>query len=92
MLTIYPNSELNKEIEAGNWQEESETEKITELKTLIEFLTIKTHFAALGASNIVNIQGSLPSEKNMLINELNKILNTFSEDEMKFYRDNLPHL
>lgn len=92
MLTIYPDSELYKEIEDGNWHEESETEKIDELKTLIECLTIKTHFAALGASNIVNIQGSLPSEKNILINGLNKILDTFSENEMKVYRDNLPHL
>lgn len=92
MLTIYPNSKLYREIKTGSWHEESETEKITELKTLIEFLTIKTHFAALGASNIVNVQGSLPSEKNKLINELNKVLNTFSEDEMRIYRDNLPHL
>lgn len=92
MLTIYPNSELYAEIQSENWHEESEVEKIEELKTLINALTIKTHFAALGASNIVNMQGSLPNDRKELINGLNKILDTFTETDMKSYRDNLPHL
>lgn len=92
MLTVYKNSELYSEIQNGNWHEESETEKIAELKTLINALTIKTHFAALGASNMINIQGSLPADKNELTEALDKLLSSFSEEEMKSYRDNLPHL
>ena len=35
MLTIYKNSELYEEIQKGNWREESEIEKLIELKILI---------------------------------------------------------
>lgn len=40
MLTIYPTSELYKEIQAGNWKEETEIEKLEEMKTLIEILKL----------------------------------------------------
>ncbi len=40
MLTIYPTSELYQEIQAGNWTEETETEKLYELRTLIGSLDI----------------------------------------------------
>ena len=38
MLTIYKTSELYQEIQKGNWKEESEIEKLIELKTLVEKL------------------------------------------------------
>lgn len=38
MLTIYPESELYGEIQKGRWQEESELEKLEEVKALIEHL------------------------------------------------------
>lgn len=75
MLTIYPNSELYKEIECGNWAEESEIEKYKELKVLVENLQIPTEFAALGASNAVQIQGYLPKDKQKILNILNEIIN-----------------
>lgn len=52
MLTIYNTSELYKEIQKGNWKEESEIEKLAELKTLIENLTVEARFATDGASNL----------------------------------------
>ncbi len=58
MLTIYPNSELYKEIQKGNWQEEAEIEKYEELKALVEHLEIPVWFGALGASNPIPLQGS----------------------------------
>lgn len=92
MLTIYPNSELYKEIESGNWVEESEIEKYKELKALVENLQIPLEFAALGASNAVQIQGYLPEDKQKILNILNEIINYISEEDLRRYRENLPHL
>ena len=38
MLTIYPTSELYQEIQAGNWTEETEIEKLHELKAYLHLL------------------------------------------------------
>jgi radical SAM superfamily enzyme YgiQ (UPF0313 family) len=92
MLTIYPASELYTEIQNGNWVEESETEKYNELKMLISGLTIKTHFAALGASNAVQLHGNLPSDKTELVTIIDEVINRFGEKELKRYRKNLKHL
>ena len=92
MLTVYPTSELYTEIQNGNWVEESETEKYNELKMLIKGLSVKTHFAALGASNAVQLHGNLPSEKAELISVIDEVINRFGETELKRYRKNLKHL
>ena len=92
MLTVYPSSELYLEIQNGNWTEESETEKYGELKALISGLTIKTHFAALGASNAVQLHGNLPKDKTALISAIDETLARFGEDGLKRYRTNLKHL
>lgn len=92
MLTIYPTSELYTEIQNGNWVEESETEKYNELKMLINSLSIKTHFAALGASNAVQLHGNLPSDRVELISVIDEVINRYGESELKRYRKNLKHL
>lgn len=92
MLTIYPTSELYGEIQNGNWTEESETEKYEELKMLVQGLDIKTHFAALGASNAIQLHGSIPIDRKELITTIDNFLNRFGESELKQYRKNLKHL
>lgn len=92
MLTIYPNSELYQEIKKGNWIEESEIEKYKELKTLVENLNITTEFAALGASNAIQLQGYLPRDKERLIAVLDEIISNVAEEDLQNYRKHLPHL
>ena len=92
MLTIYPESELYQEIQRGNWQEESEIEKYKEIRTLLENLEIPTQFAALGASNAFQFQGTLPEDKDALAAALDKIIETVKEDDLREYRINLRHL
>lgn len=92
MLTIYPDSELYQEIQCGNWQEESEIEKYKEIRTLLENLEIPTQFAALGASNAFQFQGTLPEDKEALTAALDKIIETVREDDLREYRKNLSHL
>lgn len=92
MLTVYPESELYQEIQNGNWQEEGEIEKYRELKVLIHNLEIPVTFAALGASNAIQLQGSLPKDREELLSVLDEIIENISEEELRQYRKTLPHL
>lgn len=92
MLTVYPESELYQEIQAGNWEEEGELEKLQELKTLIEHLDIPVFFATLGASNAVWTQGMLPEDKGRMIAELEQACAPQNEAELRDYRARLRHL
>lgn len=92
MLTIYPESDLYQEIQNGNWEEEGELEKYRELRTLVENMNISTYFAAMGASNAFQLRGKLPEEKETLLATLDRIISQVSEEDLRHYRDNLPHL
>ena len=92
MLTVYPDSALYQEIQRGSWREESELEKYREIRTLIENLKIPVKFAALGASNAFQLQGTLPEDREALSAALDKIIETVREDDLREYRVNLRHL
>lgn len=92
MLTIYPESELYREIQQGNWTEESEMEKYEEVRTLVEHLTIPVTFAAMGASNAFQLYGILPRERETLMAAIDRIRANMSEGELRQYRETLPHL
>lgn len=92
MLTIYPESDLYQEIQNGNWEEEGELEKYRELRILVESLNISTYFAAMGASNAFQLRGKLPEEKETLLATLDRIISQVSEEDLRHYRDTLPHL
>lgn len=92
MLTVFETSQLFQEIQFGNWQEESEIEKLKELRLLIEKLEINTLFAVLGASNAFQFQDKLPSEKLKMLDYIDKIIDEYSEEQLKYYRENLKSL
>ncbi len=92
MLTIFPESELYSEILRGSWHEENETEKLEEMKLLIKSLDINVHFAALGASNLLNIQGKLPRDKTALTAAIDELISTFGEERLREYRTSLRQL
>ena len=92
MLTIYPTSELYKEIQAGNWKEETEIEKLEEMKTLIENLKIDVRFVTDGASNLIQVRGNLKTDKQKMIAFLKQQIAEQDEAYLRSYRENLPHL
>ncbi|MDE6455697.1 MAG: radical SAM protein [Dysosmobacter sp.] len=92
MLTVFPDSELYREIQAGNWKEESELEKLGELKTLIQGLNIPTRFETGGASNLVHVRGALPREREALAGALERLIAGADEESLRAYRVNLKHL
>ena len=92
MLTVYPDSQLYQELQAGRWTEAGEREKYQELNTLIAHLDIPVAFAALGASNAYQFQGRLPEDREALLSALDRIIRRESEDRLRSYRTALPHL
>lgn len=92
MLTVYSDSRLYREIQAGNWLEAGEIEKFQELKVLISHLEIPVIFAALGASNAYQLQGRLPEDREALLSALDQIIQRESEDKLRSYRTSLSHL
>lgn len=92
MLTLYPESRLWQEVQAGRWREAGELEKYQELNVLVEHLDIPVWFAALGASNAIPIQGTLPKDKAVLSTLLGEIIRVGSEGQLRQYREHLPHL
>lgn len=91
MLTIYPDSALFREIQRGNWAEESETEKYQELGILVKGLTVPTLFQALGASNAVQLHGYLPRDRERLLETLDRII-ALGEPALRRYRESVDHL
>jgi radical SAM superfamily enzyme YgiQ (UPF0313 family) len=92
MLTISPTSKLYADVRKGNWAEETEIEKLFELKTLIQELNIPTYFATMGASNAVWVEGELPNDKDKMVRFLDDVIETVDEVELRHYRENLRHL
>ena len=92
MLTIYKTSELYQEIQKGNWKEETEIDKLMELKVLIQELKIPTYFATRGVSNCIWVEGNLPKDKQKMIALLEQVIGSADERELRRYRENLPHL
>lgn len=92
MLTVFPESKLYQEIQKGNWREESELEKLAELKTLIEKLTIETQILTDGASNLVQVRGKLPGDRKRMVKGLEHLLETADEAMLREYRVHLRHL
>ncbi len=92
MLTIFPESELYREIQRGNWREAGELEKVEELRTLISELNISTCFASLGASNAIRIQGRLPQDRDAMLAHLTQSAQALGEEQLREYRTHLRHL
>ena len=92
MLTVFPESRLYQEMQAGNWTEESEVEKLEEVRTLVERLETPVWFATLGASNAVVVQGDLPKDRSALLAKLDAARDPAREQALRHYRKSLPHL
>ena len=92
MLTVYPTSELYRDMQRGLWAEAGEVEKYEEIKELVARLEIPTRFAMLGASNPVMLAGSLPDQREEITAALDRIINDIGEERLRTYRANLRHL
>lgn len=91
-LTVFPESQLYKEVIDGTYEEEPEIERLMETRTLIERLNIKVNILGHHISNTVPITGALPNDRAAILREFDKAIAEFPEQELKNYRNRIWHL
>jgi len=91
-LTIFPESELHKEVLAGSYTPAGELEKLIELRTFIEILTIATRINANTISNTAPFIADLPGGKKAVIKELQKTICSIDESQLAAYRNGIRSL
>lgn len=91
-LTLFSDTKLYSMAQAGQFIPAGEKERLIELRTFINHLQIRTHLFADSKSNFYPLNALLPKERNIIVNEIQQILDTFDEEEMLQYRNNLVSL
>ena len=88
-LTLFPDTELYAMAERGDFVPAGEKERLEELQILIQNLQIRTHLFANSNSNFYPVTAYLPKERETVIRELQYIMDTVEEREMRQYREKL---
>jgi radical SAM superfamily enzyme YgiQ (UPF0313 family) len=91
-LTIFPESELHKEVLAGTYTPAGEVEKLFELKTFLENLTITTRINANTVSNTAPFVADIPKDKQAVIEGLQQTINGIDETQLTAYRNSIRSL
>lgn len=91
-LTLFPDTELYRMAQAGQFVPAGERERLRELQTFVEHLQIRTHLFANSVSNFYPVTAYLPKEREAVVSELQYILDTVGEQEMTKYRRELKGL
>lgn len=91
-LTLFPDTKLYAMARESKFTPAGEKERFMELQTFIKNLQIRTHLFANSKSNFYPLSVYLPKERETIVNEIQHIINTFSEEEMFHYRDSLNSL
>lgn len=93
-LTVFPESELFRDILEGRYVESAEWERLDELITLFTHLrpVNGTTVLANTVSNPVPLTGQLPRDRELLIHELQMIRDQIPETELRSYRENIRSL
>jgi len=91
-LTIFPESELYKEVNAGKYIPASETEKLYELQNFIKNIDITTTINANTVSNTAPFVAKLPKDKDDVLEALQGIINRFDEGILSNYRNSIVSL
>lgn len=91
-LTIFPESQLYQEVLDGTYIEEPEIERLIEMRTLIDRLTIRVNLLGHHISNTVPITGALPDDKAAILREFDNAIASLPEERLKDYRNGIWHL
>lgn len=91
-LTLFPGTALYTMAQDGRFAPAGERERIEELQTLIRCLQIRTHLLADTVSNFYPITANLPYDRARALGELQRVLDTVDEGEMRAYRAGLHSL
>lgn len=91
-LTLFPDTCLYEMAQRGTFIAAGEHERLRELQEFIMNLQIRTHLFANSSSNFYPISAYLPKEREYAVNELQMVMESFTEKEMQDYRNGLKSL
>lgn len=91
-LTFFRDTKLYQMAQKGEFIEAGEQERVKEMQHFIENLQIRTHLFANTVSNFYPVSAYLPKERAKVLDELEQVINTFTEEEMRTYRKGLKSL
>ncbi|MCX4301368.1 MAG: radical SAM protein [Alistipes sp.] len=91
-LTVFPDTVLGREVQAGLFREAGELERLDELRMLLERLEIPVTIDAHTVSNAVPLFGRLPEDRTRLLRELDVAQVVSDERDLAAYRRSIEHL
>lgn len=91
-LTLFPDTPLMREIEAGRFVPMSERERLEELRTFLKELTVPVTISANTVSNAVPLFGWLPEDRVRMIGRIDEALAALTEADLTGYRQGIGHL
>ena len=91
-LTLFPESELYKEVQDDLFKEASEHERLDEIMCLVRNLQCRTHILGRTVSNPVPFTGYIPTDRQTILDTLSSVRSSLSEQELRDYRDGIVSL
>ena len=78
-VSVLPGTKLYNQMQAGEWTEATEKERIEEIRTLIAELNIPITINSGTSTSSVRFEVTLPQEKEQILSELDKSIDQFDE-------------
>ncbi len=91
-LTLFPDTPLSADVDAGKYEEATETERIQEMQEFIRCLNIPTIFRAEHVTMPTRINGRVPEDKAAMIDQLQRLLDDNGEEVLQRYRSRVNSL
>ena len=88
-LTIFPDTDIYKDVKSGKFVEATELERTEELKTFLEHLTAETYVAATHVTVGTPVKGRYPRDREKMLAEVQRILDNFDEAHYRLRREML---
>lgn len=86
-LTLFPDTDLYQAAQIGEFHDLTELERLIELKTFLEHLTINTYILSHHTSTVY-VQGKFPENKQEMLDKLQYAIDNFDEVRHKQHRNN----
>ncbi|HPR52484.1 MAG TPA: radical SAM protein [Deltaproteobacteria bacterium] len=83
-LQIFPQTPLQQAQQSGEFIEAHEEQVVREIRTLVEKIEADTELLSDSASNLLNIQGSLPTDRALMLAEIDRYLNLSRREKLLY--------
>lgn len=91
-LTLFPDTPLSRQKEAGRFVEATEVERLEEMKEFISDLMIDTVFIAEHVTIPIPVRGKLPQDKAKMLAQLDKEIEMAKKGQMDHFREHVHSL